>query len=89
MLGDKSLYQLFVDSLKEVLGTVPAQTEEKVVVGETTLATRVYVQHVHTENRVTGTEDQLLKINFQAIFSTVFTEKRVVDDPYDLRSVIL
>ena len=72
-----------MDSLKEVLGTVPSQMEE--VKRETTLATQVYIQHVRTENRVTGTEDHLLRINFQAIFSTVFTKKQVVNDPYDLR----
>lgn len=83
MFENKSLYQLFVDSLKEVLGTVPSQMEE--VKRETTLATQVYIQHVRTENRVTGTEDHLLRINFQAIFSTVFTKKQVVNDPYDLR----
>ena len=83
MSENKSLYQLFVSSLKDVLGTLPPETEE--VQRETTVMTRLYVQHLQTENRVTGTEDHLLKINFQAIFSTVFKEKVVEGDPYDLR----
>ncbi|KAL8591498.1 hypothetical protein ACOMHN_000513 [Nucella lapillus] len=82
-LSDKSLYQLFVDSLKEVLGTQAPQAEE--LQRETTLTSRLYIQHMHTENRVTGTEDWLLKINIQAIFCSVFTEKLAEGDPYDLK----
>ncbi|KAK7091928.1 gamma-tubulin complex component 5-like [Littorina saxatilis] len=82
LFEDKSLYELFVDSLKDVLGTVPSQTQG--VVEETTLKAHIFVEHLRTNNRYRGTEDHLLRINFEAIFSTVFREKEVEKDPYDL-----
>ncbi|KAK7487352.1 hypothetical protein BaRGS_00021441 [Batillaria attramentaria] len=82
----KSLYQMFVDSLKDVLGTCTPQTA---CTQETTLSASLYVEYVHMENCVTGTKDQLLKINFQAIFSTLFQRKAAENakDPYDLSSL--
>ncbi|XP_076456838.1 gamma-tubulin complex component 5-like [Babylonia areolata] len=87
--ADKSLYQLFVDSLKEVLGTQPShnaeEEEEELLERESTLSARLYVQHVQTGRRVAGTEDWLLTINFHAVFSSVFTRRLVEHDPYDLK----
>jgi hypothetical protein len=81
---DQTLYQLFVNSLKDVLGLVPSQ-QPRAVEMKTAMAASITVQQIRLHNRLQGREDCLLQINFKAIFSSVFTQKVIAYDPYNLR----
>lgn len=83
---EKSLFEMFVESLKDIVGTVTPPTPE--AVKETTYLQHVYMENIATEHHVTGAGDQLLQINFQAIFSTLFVKTSPKTDPCDLRQVL-
>lgn len=82
-LREKSLYELFVESLHKHLGTLPSSSRNPD--SELSSTGHLYMDYIYLEKHVTGFEDNLLRVNFMTIFSTLFTEKQVLNESSDLR----
>ncbi|XP_041361102.1 gamma-tubulin complex component 5-like [Gigantopelta aegis] len=65
------LYEAFITSLEEMLGTKVSETPPPTA-GETTQRSSLFMEQIEKHTKVKGVYDPLLLINFEAIFSSLY-----------------